>query len=109
MTQLASMGGDTAADFDAGGEGDTVAPTPYVLGEVKGPLDRQELESVDAFWRAANYLSVGQIYLRGNPLLTEALQPGHIKQRLLGHFGTVGMPANSSTRHATGRCCPSWC
>ncbi len=89
MTQLASMGGDTAADFDTGGEGDTIAPTPYVLGDVDGPLDRQELESVDAWWRAANYLAVGQIYLRSNPLITEPLQPKHIKQRLLGHFGTV--------------------
>jgi xylulose-5-phosphate/fructose-6-phosphate phosphoketolase len=48
-----------------------------------------ELESIDAYWRAANYLSVGQIYLLDNPLLREPLRPEHIKPRLLGHFGTV--------------------
>jgi hypothetical protein len=48
-----------------------------------------ELNSLDAFWRAANYLSVGQIYLLDNPLLREPLQPEHVKPRLLGHFGTV--------------------
>jgi len=47
------------------------------------------LEVVDAYWRAANYLSVGQIYLQHNPLLTEALRPEHIKPRLLGHWGTT--------------------
>jgi xylulose-5-phosphate/fructose-6-phosphate phosphoketolase len=48
-----------------------------------------ELERLDAFWRAANYLSVGQIYLLDNPLLREPLQAEHVKPRLLGHFGTV--------------------
>ena len=48
-----------------------------------------ELELIDAYWRAANYLSVGQIYLLDNPLLREPLQPEHIKPRLLGHFGTT--------------------
>jgi xylulose-5-phosphate/fructose-6-phosphate phosphoketolase len=48
-----------------------------------------ELERLDAFWRAANYLSVGQIYLLDNPLLREPLRPEHVKPRLLGHFGTV--------------------
>src|SRR5512142_2145340 len=47
------------------------------------------LERLDAFWRAANYLSVGQIYLMDNPLLREPLRPEHVKPRLLGHFGTV--------------------
>ena len=47
------------------------------------------LESLDAFWRAANYLSVGQIYLLDNPLLREPLRAEHVKPRLLGHFGTV--------------------
>ncbi|MWB99859.1 phosphoketolase [Agromyces seonyuensis] len=46
------------------------------------------LETVDAWWRAANYLTVGQIYLLDNPLLTEPLRPEHIKPRLLGHWGT---------------------
>jgi xylulose-5-phosphate/fructose-6-phosphate phosphoketolase len=48
-----------------------------------------ELELLDAYWRAANYLSVGQIYLLDNPLLRERLEPEHVKPRLLGHFGTV--------------------
>jgi xylulose-5-phosphate/fructose-6-phosphate phosphoketolase len=48
-----------------------------------------ELERLDAFWRAANYLSVGQIYLLDNPLLREPLLREHVKPRLLGHFGTV--------------------
>src|SRR4051812_26599753 len=52
-------------------------------------LDTEELASIDAWWRAANYLSVGQIYLMGNPLLREPLRPEHIKPRLLGHWGTT--------------------
>ena len=48
-----------------------------------------ELGRLDAYWRAANYLSVGQIYLLDNPLLRESLRREHIKPRLLGHFGTV--------------------
>jgi xylulose-5-phosphate/fructose-6-phosphate phosphoketolase len=52
-------------------------------------LSPEEVEALDAYWRAANYLSVGQIYLLDNPLLREQLQPDHVKTRLLGHFGTV--------------------
>jgi xylulose-5-phosphate/fructose-6-phosphate phosphoketolase len=52
-------------------------------------LDHGDLQLLDAWWRAANYLSVGQIYLLDNPLLTEPLRPEHVKPRLLGHFGTV--------------------
>jgi xylulose-5-phosphate/fructose-6-phosphate phosphoketolase len=48
-----------------------------------------ELDLLDAYWRAANYLSVGQIYLLGNPLLREPLAPEHVKPRLLGHWGTT--------------------
>ncbi len=47
-----------------------------------------ELDLIDAWWRAANYLTVGQIYLQANPLLLEPLRPEHIKPRLLGHWGT---------------------
>ena len=47
------------------------------------------LDRIDAYWRAANYLSVGQIYLLDNPLLREPLRPEHIKPRLLGHWGTT--------------------
>jgi xylulose-5-phosphate/fructose-6-phosphate phosphoketolase len=53
------------------------------------PLTDDELQGLDAYWRAANYLSVGQIYLLANPLLTERLRPEHIKPRLLGHWGTT--------------------
>jgi xylulose-5-phosphate/fructose-6-phosphate phosphoketolase len=52
-------------------------------------LTREELAALDAWWRVANYLSVGQIYLLDNPLLREPLRPEHIKPRLLGHFGTT--------------------
>lgn len=56
-------------------------PTAHILEE-------QDLRRLDAYWRAANYLTVGQIYLLDNPLLREPLRPEHIKPRLLGHWGT---------------------
>jgi xylulose-5-phosphate/fructose-6-phosphate phosphoketolase len=52
-------------------------------------LEPDLLARLDAYWRAANYLSVGQIYLLDNPLLREPLRPAHVKPRLLGHWGTV--------------------
>jgi len=52
-------------------------------------LDPQQLDRIHAWWRAANYLSVGQIYLMDNPLLREPLLPEHVKPRLLGHWGTT--------------------
>ena len=52
-------------------------------------LDEEELRRIDAYWRAANYLSVGQIYLLDNPLLREPLTLEHVKPRLLGHWGTT--------------------
>ena len=52
-------------------------------------LSKQDLEAMDVYWRAANYLSVGQIYLYDNPLLKQPLQLEHIKPRLLGHWGTT--------------------
>jgi len=61
---------------------DTQAP-------LEGPLTREELQLMDAYWRAANYLSVGQIYLLDNPLLKEPLTLAHVKPRLLGHWGTT--------------------
>jgi xylulose-5-phosphate/fructose-6-phosphate phosphoketolase len=54
-----------------------------------GPLSAEELRRIHAYWRAANYLSVGQIYLYDNPLLREPLTRAHIKPRLLGHWGTT--------------------
>jgi xylulose-5-phosphate/fructose-6-phosphate phosphoketolase len=53
------------------------------------PLSPDELRKINAYWRAANYLSVGQIYLYDNPLLTAPLKLEHIKPRLLGHWGTT--------------------
>jgi xylulose-5-phosphate/fructose-6-phosphate phosphoketolase len=53
------------------------------------PLSRELLQKMNAYWRAANYLSVGQLYLRDNPLLREPLRPSHIKSMLLGHWGTT--------------------
>jgi xylulose-5-phosphate/fructose-6-phosphate phosphoketolase len=68
----------------------SAAPTgsakPY---ESKRPLSEEELRKMHAYWRAANYLSVGQIYLYANPLLREPLKIEHIKPRLLGHWGTT--------------------
>lgn len=55
----------------------------------EGLLDRDEARHIDAYWRAANYLSVGQIYLLDNPLLHEPLRADHIKPRVLGHWGTT--------------------
>ncbi|MGL6132996.1 MAG: phosphoketolase family protein [Prochlorococcaceae cyanobacterium] len=52
------------------------------------PATSDELQKIDAWWRAANYLAVGMIYLRSNPLLREPLRPEHIKSRLLGHWGS---------------------
>jgi transketolase N-terminal domain/subunit len=53
------------------------------------PLSKEELRRINAYWRAANYLSVGQIYLYDNPLLRESLKIEHVKPRLLGHWGTT--------------------
>src|SRR5690349_24081054 len=68
----------------------TAAPTgaakPHESGQ---PLSKEELRRMHAYWRAANYLSVGQIYLYANPLLREPLKIEHIKPRLLGHWGTT--------------------
>jgi XFP N-terminal domain len=60
-----------------------------------------ELNLLDAYWRAANYLSVGHIYLLANPLLREPLRPEHVKPRLLGHWGTT------PSRAKPGGCWPA--
>lgn len=54
----------------------------------KTPISQQELQSIDAYWRACNYLAASMIYLRDNPLLKHPLKSEHIKQRLLGHWGS---------------------
>ncbi len=56
--------------------------------EVLTPLSHEDLRKMDAYWRACNYLSAGMIYLRANALLREPLKPEHIKNRLLGHWGS---------------------
>jgi phosphoketolase len=63
----------------------TASQSPYK----DGPLDPEQLRRINAYWRAANYLSVGQIYLCENPLLREPLKLEHVKQLLLGHWGTT--------------------
>src|SRR5205809_3070472 len=73
---------DGAAGPDSG------TMTPMTTTQARAPVTG-ELAVVDAWWRAANYLSVGQIYLLDNALLTEPLRPEHVKPRLLGHWGTT--------------------
>src|ERR1700692_3502483 len=62
---------------------------PAMPHESKRPLSEEEFGKMHAYWRAANYLSVGQIYLLANPLLKEPLKLEHVKPRLLGHWGTT--------------------
>jgi xylulose-5-phosphate/fructose-6-phosphate phosphoketolase len=62
-------------------------PSPLALEA--SPLSAEEVRKIDAYWRAANYLAVGQIYLYDNPLLREPLKAEHVKPRLLGHWGTT--------------------
>jgi xylulose-5-phosphate/fructose-6-phosphate phosphoketolase len=66
-----------------------VAPNSALAGVSNQPLTAEELRKINAYWRAANYLSVGQIYLYANPLLREPLKIEHVKPRLLGHWGTT--------------------
>ena len=69
---------------------------------------------MNAYWRAANYLSVGQIYLLGNPLLKEPLKSAHVKPRLLGHWGTtpglnfIYLHLNRVINRQTDHFCLSW-
>ena len=67
MTALNHIGEDTAADSPVSSSGDTVAPLPYSVSGATGPLGPDELALTDAWWRAANYLAVGQIYLMRQP------------------------------------------
>jgi len=71
----------SASDLDRTGDVDRV------VAALAAP-DEDEVRALDAWWRACNYLTIGQIYLQGNPLLREELTPEHIKPRLLGHWGT---------------------
>ena len=60
-----------------------------ISGQERGRSTPEQLRKINAYWRAANYLSVGQIYLCDNPLLREPLKLSHVKQLLLGHWGTT--------------------
>ena len=64
------------------------ATAPDQRQPATGPLSADELDLMQRYWQAANYLTIGQIYLQANPLLREPLRPEHIKPRLLGHWGT---------------------
>ncbi|NJR67068.1 MAG: hypothetical protein HC772_19940 [Leptolyngbyaceae cyanobacterium CRU_2_3] len=71
----------------------TLAPSISAFGTARAtvegtPLSAEEMHKMHAFWRACNYLAVGMIYLRDNPLLQEPLQIEHVKHRLLGHWGS---------------------
>ena len=64
-------------------------PTAPARSTIKGaPLSRNELDKIDAYWRASLYLCMGMIYLKDNPLLRKPLKPEHVKARLLGHWGS---------------------
>ena len=65
-----------------------MAGTTEVSADILAPLTPDELRKIDAYWHACNYLAAGMIYLRANPLLREPLRPEHIKNRLLGHWGS---------------------
>ncbi|HEY8461064.1 MAG TPA: phosphoketolase family protein, partial [Blastocatellia bacterium] len=67
----------------------TMTPSIAKISVDSRPLSQDELRKINAYWRAANYLSVGQIYLYANPLLREPLKLEHVKPRLLGHWGTT--------------------
>ena len=76
-----------AAPLRLAEEDQETVPAPQI--KAASPLSAEMLQRMHAYWRAANYLSVGQIYLRENPLLEEPLTIDHIKPRLLGHWGTT--------------------
>src|SRR5678816_2026173 len=63
-------------------------PVGHAAAATAEPLTPEELRKTHAYWRACNYLAAGMIYLRDNPLLREPLKPEHIKNRLLGHWGS---------------------
>src|SRR5262245_33198493 len=84
------LGSDTATLWHGGcpQQRASVAKRGGMMTPERSPLSTEELRKMNAYWRAANYLSVGQSYLFDNPLLKEPLERAHIKPRLLGHWGT---------------------
>ncbi len=87
---LAEPGEDTAFEFDPALSSvvERKRSAPVRKTEAEGPLSAEMLDRMQRYWQAANYLTVGQIYLRHNPLLKQPLRAEHIKPRLLGHWGT---------------------
>src|SRR5579872_6221517 len=87
----------------------TTPPAPPV--PASQPLSAALLGRMQRYWQAANYLTIGQIYLQDNPLLREPLRPEHIKPRLLGHWGTssglnfIYVHLNCSTSSKTSHAC----
>src|SRR6267154_4001357 len=61
----------------------------FLFGDRMANIEQARLDLMNKYWKAANYLTIGQIYLLDNPLLREPLRPEHIKPRLLGHWGTT--------------------
>ena len=64
------------------------APKAPARMSKKDPLTREQVRDINAWWRAANYLSACQLYLLDNPLLREPLRPEHLKRSIVGHWGT---------------------
>ena len=66
-----------------------LSPYAPTRSSIEGkPLSAEELRKIETYWKTCNYLSLGMIYLQDNSLLTEPLRPEHLKNRLLGHWGT---------------------
>jgi len=84
---LASLSGD-ASSGSSSSVSDWRQMSGSSLASLPSPIDDKELALMNEYWHAANYLTVGQIYLRENALLREPLKVEHIKPRLLGHWGT---------------------
>jgi len=80
------MGEGSAVQGKASGA--TISTGAKKLSVDAQPLSAEDLRRMDAYWRACNYLCVGMLYLQANPLLREPLKPEHIKNRLLGHWGS---------------------
>ncbi len=91
LIDMPLMTHDKKSDTQSSSDPITLSETtnPKVTLSMSHSLTAEELKLIDAYWRAANYLSVGQIYLFDNPLLKEPLRKEHIKPRLLGHWGTT--------------------
>src|SRR6185503_10118388 len=88
-TKSRSRISDTTMQKFSGAKSAPEPVTPTAKAHANGSLDADLLRKIDAWWRAANYLSVGQTYLYDNPLLRQPLKKEHVKPRLVGHWGTT--------------------